>query len=274
VKQVLQAPIVPPSTLRGDIPAALDAIVLRALERDPALRYTTAADMADELEQVVQQTRYQSRMLPALLDDLFGGGRTASQAVLTMITPALLLSAASSGTMTPVPATPPRRKRVMGAAIGAALLGTTLLGGAGAWLALGSRPVGSPAPDATRATAPAPSSGAPSGTQAPSAVAAPPVAGPAIAGAQPTSAAPSASAVTAPGAGQIAVEPLPATASSGEPAQADAPASGPTETRSKGGSRPRRHARRQVREGETADRIARGLPIDPFAEAANRRGRR
>ncbi|HEX3314174.1 MAG TPA: protein kinase [Gemmataceae bacterium] len=39
-----------PSEMRPDLPAALDDIVLRCLERDPAARYATAGDLADELD--------------------------------------------------------------------------------------------------------------------------------------------------------------------------------------------------------------------------------
>jgi serine/threonine-protein kinase len=40
----------PPSSTRPDIPAALDAIVMRALSRDPAQRYQSAHDMSEELD--------------------------------------------------------------------------------------------------------------------------------------------------------------------------------------------------------------------------------
>ena len=40
----------PPGTLRPGLPAALDAILLKALERDPALRYAAARELGDDLE--------------------------------------------------------------------------------------------------------------------------------------------------------------------------------------------------------------------------------
>jgi len=40
----------PPSSLRPEIPTALDAIVLRAVARDPAQRYQSAHDMSEELD--------------------------------------------------------------------------------------------------------------------------------------------------------------------------------------------------------------------------------
>jgi serine/threonine-protein kinase len=50
IADTLKAPIAPPSTLRHDATFELDEICLRALERDPARRYPTAAAFADALE--------------------------------------------------------------------------------------------------------------------------------------------------------------------------------------------------------------------------------
>jgi serine/threonine protein kinase len=95
LKNVLQLRIPPPSELRPDVPAALDAIVLRALDRDPAARTPTGLEMADELEEVLAETRYHSKMLPALLQELFGSELASSQIELSKLTPELL--AACSG---------------------------------------------------------------------------------------------------------------------------------------------------------------------------------
>ena len=48
--RVVGEPIVPPSTYRADVPPELDAIVLRAMERDPELRYPSAEALAVALE--------------------------------------------------------------------------------------------------------------------------------------------------------------------------------------------------------------------------------
>ena len=50
IAETLRAPIAPPSTLRNDVPLGLDDVCLRALERDPARRFPTAAAFADALE--------------------------------------------------------------------------------------------------------------------------------------------------------------------------------------------------------------------------------
>jgi serine/threonine-protein kinase len=54
ITAVLRQPVLPPSRLAPDVPPALDRIVMRGLERDPALRYRTAHDMAIELQQNAQ----------------------------------------------------------------------------------------------------------------------------------------------------------------------------------------------------------------------------
>jgi serine/threonine protein kinase len=51
--KVLNMKIAPPSSYRGDVPPALDAIVMKALERDPERRYQTAQEMAGDLDQLL-----------------------------------------------------------------------------------------------------------------------------------------------------------------------------------------------------------------------------
>jgi serine/threonine-protein kinase len=50
ITAVLQQPILPPSKMVPGISVALDAVVTRGLERDPARRYASARDMALDLE--------------------------------------------------------------------------------------------------------------------------------------------------------------------------------------------------------------------------------
>jgi serine/threonine protein kinase len=50
LEMVRRADIPPPSTIRKDIPPALDRIVMRALSKRPDDRYQSAGDMANELE--------------------------------------------------------------------------------------------------------------------------------------------------------------------------------------------------------------------------------
>ena len=101
-QQTLQAllvgPILAPSIKRPAVSAEIDRIVMKALERDPAQRYQTAAEMAEDLEQVLSERRYQSQMLPRLLANLFGEDaeeRSSSDAVEELIQ--------SGSTIPPVP---------------------------------------------------------------------------------------------------------------------------------------------------------------------------
>ena len=55
--KALEMPIPRPSEIRPDVPPALDAIVMKALQRDPALRYATAAEMVRDLDAFVVGTR-------------------------------------------------------------------------------------------------------------------------------------------------------------------------------------------------------------------------
>jgi serine/threonine-protein kinase len=54
---LLHEPIPTPSQLRADIPAELDAIVLKALDRDPAARYASAADLGRALSEACMSAR-------------------------------------------------------------------------------------------------------------------------------------------------------------------------------------------------------------------------
>jgi eukaryotic-like serine/threonine-protein kinase len=51
--RVLFEPVLPPSKVCPEAPAALDSIVVRALERDPTRRFATAQDMAVALDQAL-----------------------------------------------------------------------------------------------------------------------------------------------------------------------------------------------------------------------------
>jgi len=72
MRALLEMPIPSPSSLRPAISESLDRIVMKALERDPARRYQSAAAMVEDLEEVVLESKYQPHMLPQLLDGLFG----------------------------------------------------------------------------------------------------------------------------------------------------------------------------------------------------------
>jgi serine/threonine protein kinase len=60
-----------PSVQNPSVPPALDAIILRALQRNPADRWQSAAEMADALDDVVHEARFQPTHLAHLLYQLF-----------------------------------------------------------------------------------------------------------------------------------------------------------------------------------------------------------
>jgi len=122
--------------VRPDIPAILDAIALRMLERDPDKRYQTGRALADDLEEAMRETQWQSRHLPHLLVDLFGSGTHSSQLAMSRVPPELLASIddpSAAGSQTPVLNLEPRRYTWRSWRLWAVLLGAATAAG----LALG-----------------------------------------------------------------------------------------------------------------------------------------
>ena len=71
LENVLMLPIAEPSRRRDGVPAVLDAITARALERDPERRYESAQAFADELDRFLVEMPMADQALPQLLDELF-----------------------------------------------------------------------------------------------------------------------------------------------------------------------------------------------------------
>ncbi len=71
LRNVLQRPVPPPSSVRPGIPAALDRIVLRALERTRERRYQSADELARDCDAVLRDDRADGQTLRAFLNDLF-----------------------------------------------------------------------------------------------------------------------------------------------------------------------------------------------------------
>ncbi|MEO8704069.1 MAG: protein kinase [Kofleriaceae bacterium] len=63
IQQVLGEPIPPPSQVNPDVPEDVGAIVMKALERDPAKRYSTAKAFALDLEEVLRKRGYSGKNL-------------------------------------------------------------------------------------------------------------------------------------------------------------------------------------------------------------------
>jgi eukaryotic-like serine/threonine-protein kinase len=78
MRKILDMPIEPPSRLRPDVPPALDAIVLKALARDPAARYANAAEMARDLSELVVASRVTAEQIAAFTRSVAGPSTTAA----------------------------------------------------------------------------------------------------------------------------------------------------------------------------------------------------
>ena len=61
VREVRYVNVPPPSSVNSEVPPELDAIVLKALQRDPFRRYQTAKELATALEAVLTQKSYPSK---------------------------------------------------------------------------------------------------------------------------------------------------------------------------------------------------------------------
>jgi serine/threonine protein kinase len=115
MRNVLHRPVPRPSDMRPGVPAAIDAVILRALEREPDKRYPDAGAMAADLEDHLRESRFSPESVVTLLSDLFGGEDTARELPLPE-EPGLAVRHAtggrnqiSSGSLAPPPVAPMER---------------------------------------------------------------------------------------------------------------------------------------------------------------------
>jgi len=112
IERVRRCEVPPPSLQNPAVPPELDAIILKALQRNPANRWADAADMANALDDIVHASRYQPDHLAQLLYDLFpteGGGPPRATIPATTISH----GTASSGSLRS-PTVPPISRTVSG----------------------------------------------------------------------------------------------------------------------------------------------------------------
>jgi serine/threonine-protein kinase len=69
-QKILSLPMAPPSKTRPSVPPELDAIVMKALERDPANRYQTAREMANDLQWFVSDSGLKNDRIRAFVHGL------------------------------------------------------------------------------------------------------------------------------------------------------------------------------------------------------------
>jgi len=86
-KLVLEAVIPLPSSVNPDVPASIDPIVMRALERRSEARYQTAGEMAEDLEKALFEMRASPHEPRKLLVSLFKQGPSRTGEVQLPVTP-------------------------------------------------------------------------------------------------------------------------------------------------------------------------------------------
>jgi serine/threonine protein kinase len=153
IRRVLEMPIVLPSTVNHGVSAALDRIIMKALERDRERRYQCAGDMADDLERYLVLSRRSGRVMRRLMHDTFEpiwrDSLTADNEPDTLLEPprsegSVTLDAASCiidgirAASEPVPAK--QRPRRFWGMIGGAVAVALMLAGAVAWPSLKAPP--------------------------------------------------------------------------------------------------------------------------------------
>ncbi len=94
-KMVLEAAVPIPSSVNPEVPAAVDPIVMKALERKLEGRYQTAGEMADDLEKVLFEMRASPHEPRKLMVALFPNGPTRTGEVHLPFTPSPVPSSAS-----------------------------------------------------------------------------------------------------------------------------------------------------------------------------------
>src|SRR5580704_7066858 len=99
LKNVAEMVIPAPSSFRPDVPPELDRIVARVLARDPAGRYATGRELADDLDRLLETLRYQARALPDLLHELFGAELGSRQIPTTGLTAELLAACSADASL-------------------------------------------------------------------------------------------------------------------------------------------------------------------------------
>jgi tetratricopeptide (TPR) repeat protein len=90
---VLERDAVPPSRLRPDLPRPLEAIILKALEKDPVQRYGSAEEMAEDLERYLRGERVLARVPSPLARLRRRAGRHPVMTAMVLVILALSLGA-------------------------------------------------------------------------------------------------------------------------------------------------------------------------------------
>jgi serine/threonine-protein kinase len=80
--QIVEGEIPPPRSINPNVPEALEAVVLRALERDLGKRFATGREMAKAIEQAMGHELFDEEKMAALMDEMFAEKRQKTRALL------------------------------------------------------------------------------------------------------------------------------------------------------------------------------------------------
>ncbi|MBE9506427.1 MAG: protein kinase, partial [Chloroflexi bacterium] len=132
----ISAPLAPPTTINPNLPPGIEAVIMRALTKDPDKRYQTAKDFSTELKQAAAGQAVEPPPLESTLPQVAGGVRPQDQAKYWE-----MATLPSAPAIRP-PASPKKRKRrwipVLIAVLALIVVGVAALfatGGAGRLLA-------------------------------------------------------------------------------------------------------------------------------------------
>jgi serine/threonine protein kinase len=92
IERVRRCDVKPPSFLNPACPPQLDAILMKALSRDPARRFQTAGEMGEALDDLVHATRFTPQHLATTLRTTFGVEAGAAAPVTQRPTPVSISS--------------------------------------------------------------------------------------------------------------------------------------------------------------------------------------
>ena len=82
MRQIANAEIAPPRANNPDVPEVLDAVVMKALAKDPSRRFTTGREMAKALEVAVGPDMFDEEAVAELMQALFADKRLKTLALL------------------------------------------------------------------------------------------------------------------------------------------------------------------------------------------------
>lgn len=97
LRRIVNDEVLPPRRRRADVPSDLEAICLRALEKNPLARYATAEELADDLQRFLRHEPTAARPLTALERTIKWARRRPATAALVAVSALAILLLAGGG---------------------------------------------------------------------------------------------------------------------------------------------------------------------------------